>query len=404
MTNASAFALAVLLAAEAWTAVLNAADPPRPRPLDAGQRAALTRLLNAVDAAQARDPQHEAPPDDVGWGHDVLKSRNHVAYVPFRMMLGDRANTLKVAAMYVRAVSRRDGFRASEEHSTIRDWLARGGGDRPPPRQETVFVGPGELPVGGPAMSSGRQSVRAPAEAAALLALQQRELERQRAAEQAQKKQETQERDPYLFPFEAYYFFDLKSPAVERALSVPPGDYDVFVALIDCARARTAEPTIIRRTITVPDFWNDRLGLSSLILVSEVNTLKAPLPLERQIERPYALGRAEVVPVRTAAFTPHDVLSVVFQMFNFGAPDADLAVDYAFYQHAEGARQLFNRTPTQELTDADLPPMSPWETQAFVSQAVPLTPFPPGAYELEVNVRDRLTRATAKQSVRFSVE
>src|SRR5204862_6367253 len=95
---------------------------------------------------------------------------------------------------------------------------------------------------------------------------------------------------------------------------------------------------------------------------------------------------------------------LLFQMFNFGAPDADLAVDYAFYQHAEGARQLFNRTPTEELTDADLPPMSPWETQAFVSQAVPLTPFPPGAYELEVNVRDRLTRATAKQSVRFSVE
>ena len=211
----------------------------------------------------------------------------------------------------------------------------------------------------------------------------------------------------YVFPFEEYYLVDMKSPAIERALSLPPGEYDVFIALGDRARSPTtptAGPTIIHRTITVPDFWNDRLGMSSLMLVSAVNTLKAPFTAQQQIEHPYAFGRAEVVPVRSTRFKATDVLSVVFQIVNFGAPDADLAIDYNFYHQVDGARQLFNRTPTQELTDDDLPPVSLWETQAFTSQAVPLQPFPPGRYELEATVRDRLTRATAKQSVSFSVE
>src|SRR5204863_148336 len=162
-------------------------------------------------------------------------------------------------------------------------------GDAPPPRLETVYVGPGELPIGGPAAGSSRRSVQAPAEASAILSLQQREYEKQRAANEAAKKRaETRTRDPYLFPFEEYYFFDL-----------------------------TAE--------------------------------------------------------------------------------------YNFFQQVDGARRMFNRTPPQQLTDNDLPPSAPWETQAFTSQSVPLQSFPAGEYELEVTVHDRLTRASAKQSIAFTV-
>ena len=51
----------------------------------------------------------------------------------------------------------------------------------------------------------------------------------------------------------------------------------------------------------------------------------------------------------------------------------------------------------------DLPKPGPWETSAFATQSVPLRPFPPGEYELEVTVRDRLTRAIAKATVAFAV-
>ncbi|OLC43369.1 MAG: hypothetical protein AUH43_20810 [Acidobacteria bacterium 13_1_40CM_65_14] len=390
----------------AWSAAPRAADPPRRKPLDPNQRAALVVLMNAVDVAQQRDADADA---SLTWDNHILKSRDQTAYVPFRVTVAAATDAFKSTAMYVRAVSRHDGARTADEHSAVRDWLARGG-DAPPPRIETVFVGPGELPVGGPAASSARRSTQAPAEASAILGLQQRAYEKQKAADEAAKKRaEKRERDPYLFPFEEYYFFDLEPSRasdprlVERALALPPGEYDVYVALLDRARQKASSPAILRRTVTIPDYWNDRLALSSLILVSRINTLKAPLSHEHQIESPYTLGQAEVVPVATHAFTSSDVLSVVFQICNYGAPDADLTAEYNFFHEVDGTRRLFNRTPPQHMTDDDLPPPSPWETQAFTSQSVPLHSFPPGKYELEVTVRDRLTRSTAKETVAFTV-
>src|SRR4029078_1273925 len=109
----------------------------------------------------------------------------------------------------------------------------------------------------------------------------QRAAERQKAAaDAAKKKAETKERDPFLFPFEDYYVVDMKSAhtdprSLERALSLPPGEYDVYVALIDHARLKTSSPTIVRQTVKVPNFWNDELALSSLILASNVRTLTA---------------------------------------------------------------------------------------------------------------------------------
>jgi hypothetical protein len=159
----------------------------------------------------------------------------------------------------------------------------------------------------------------------------------------------------------------------------------------------------VRHTITVPDFWNDELAVSSLILASEVNTLPAAPNAKQQAEHPYTFGRAEVIPVARTTFAAADVLSVVFQICNYGAPDSDLQVEYSFYRADTEPRTLFNRTPTQQFTDTDLPPPGAWETVAFATQAVSLETFPAGRYELEVTVRDRLTRRSASSRVPFTV-
>jgi len=381
------------------------AEPPRRKPLDPAERATLVALLGAVDAAQHRDAGDTSTvesPAPLAFEHHVLKSADQYGYVPFRVSLPASAEPLKAPMLYVRAVTRHEGFRA-EERSSLREWLARGG-DQPLPRQETVFVGPGELPVGGPASSSSRRSVQAPAEASALLTLQQRDYEKQKAAAEAAK-QRRETREPDLFPLEEFYQVDVKSTrAVERALSLPAGDFDVYVAVLDRGHAKDGTPIVAKREVTIPDYWNAGLALSSLMLISSINTLKAPLPPEQQVQRPYTFGRAEVVPVKETTFSTRDVLSVAFQICNYGAPDSDLTADYNFYRIASGSRTLFNHTPPQTLTDVDLPPPSSWETQAFTSQSVPLTSFPAGEYELEVVVRDRLTRGVAKQMVRFTVQ
>jgi len=380
-----------------------AADPPKRKPLTQDERAAVLTLIKAVDLAQ--ETGVVAP--DAGWDNHVLKSTNQTAYVPFRLTIG--AEMGRSGLVYVRAVSRREGVRARDERSQVRDSLARPGSQmaRMP---ETVYVGPGEMPVGGPAAGSSRRSTAAPAEASAMLALQQRDAERQKAAaDTARKKAEVKERDPFLFPFEDYYVADFGPPRgsdsrrLERALSLPPGEYDVYVATIDRAKLKTSGAAVANHVVTIPDFWNDRLVLSTLILASDVKTLPAALTPLQQAEHPFTFGRAEVLPVRAPMFATDDVLSIVYQICNYGAPDADLAADYSFYRIDGGTRQLFNRTPPQTFADDDLPPPNPWETQAFATQSVSLQTFPPGAYELEVTVRDRLTRATASRSVSFTV-
>jgi hypothetical protein len=383
--------------------IADAADPPARKPLGIDERNAVLNLIKAVDAAQESDVSNEG----VAWDSHVLRSGNQTGYLPFRLTL-DGLERPKSAVVYVRAVTRHDGMRSREERSTARDWLLRG--NSAPRRMETVYVGTGEMPVGGPASSSGRQSIASANQALTVLALQQRDLERQRsAAEAAKKKSEVAQRDPVRLPFEDYYVADLTSapsvnrPVLERALALPPGEYDVYIGLLDRNRLKTSSPVIVRRTVTVPDFWNDEIALSSLILASDVRVLGASPSAKQQAEHPYTFGRAEVIPVAAPAFSPNDALSVVYQVCNYGAPDADLQAEYNFYRVDTPTRVLFNRTPSQRFGDEDLPPPAPWESVAFLTQTVSLKTFPPGRYELEVIVRDRLTRRSVSQSVAFTV-
>ena len=399
-----AFVVCGLVASVAAIGPIAADGSARRKPLSPNERAAVLLLIKAADLAQAADT---ASDPRLAWDHHVLKSGNFTGYVPFT--LTPPPGVFKSTAMYVRAVSRHDGMRSSSEHSFVRDWVLQKR-DVMPRQAETMTVGVGEMPTAGLAGGSVRQATAAAAAASAALTMQQRDYEKQKKAEdEAKRKAETREMDPFLFPFEEYFFFDLanarggEARSVARALALPPGEYDVYVAIVDRARLKTSTPAVVHRVVMVPDFWSDELRLSSLILARDVRVLKTAFAGPRKAEHPYAFGAAAVVPVSAAAFTRDEALTVVFQVCNYGAPDADLQADYLFYR-VDGERTLFNRTEAQHFADGDLPPAGAWETAAFTSQTVPLEPFPPGHYELEVQVRDRLTRAMAKATVAFTVE
>src|SRR5262249_32054501 len=138
------------------------AAPPKRRPLGSNERDAVLALLKAVDLAQQTDVVSDA---GIGWANHVLKSPDNLAYLPFRVTL-DHPGDMKRAAMYVRAGSRHDGIRAAQERSFLRDWLLHGT-EIMPRAGETVMIGPGELPVGGPAVTSSRPSTAAAAQASA---------------------------------------------------------------------------------------------------------------------------------------------------------------------------------------------------------------------------------------------
>jgi hypothetical protein len=364
---------------------VRAADSSPRKALAASQREAVLTLMKATDAAQQLET---APAARLAWQPSVLKTSTGSAYVPFRLTMPDGSAPPASTAIFVRAVSRRGGVARTDEESLLRGWVDAQGFRPTPWLSETVMLAPGDMPVSGPAAASVKRSIQNASQASTALALVTRARDKE--------KNQIEAAHP-LFPFEEYYFIGPKSPrgsdplAIDRALTLPPDDYDVYIAMLDETR-KDATPLVVREPLTVPDFWNDRLSVSSIVFVSDVHALKAASSPEQQAEHAYAFGRAEIVPVGKTAFSSAEALAVVFQACNYGSPDSDLLAEYNFYRVTNGARRLFNHTDPQQYGDASLPPTSSWSSQAFLTQAVPLARFQPGAYELEVVITDRRRR------------
>lgn len=200
---------------------------------------------------------------------------------------------------------------------------------------------------------------------------------------------------------------------LSRAFTVAAGTYDVYVVLKEPASAQKNPPapkvSLVKQTITVPDFWSPELTTSSVIVASRIEPLAAPLSANEQIERPYALGMMEIVPTTDMKFTTKGELSVFMLIYN-PKVDAmnkpDVTVEYNFYQKPSGApEKFFNKTSPQPLNATTLPPAFDMSLghQLQTGQAVPLASFPTGDYRLEIKVTDKLSTKSLTRDVNFTV-
>jgi hypothetical protein len=200
---------------------------------------------------------------------------------------------------------------------------------------------------------------------------------------------------------------------LSRAFTVTAGTYDVYVVMKEPASAQknasAPKVSVVKQTITVPDFWSQELNTSSVIVASRIEPLAAPLSANEQIERPYALGMMEIVPTTDLKFSTKGELSVFMLIYN-PKVDAmnkpDVTVEYNFYQKPSGApEKFFNKTSPQPLNGTTLPPAFDMSLghQLQTGQAVPLASFPAGDYRLEIKVTDKLSTKSLTRDVNFTV-
>jgi hypothetical protein len=234
--------------------------------------------------------------------------------------------------------------------------------------------------------------------------------------------------EPPEAAFEATYFVDLsreppRGPySFSRALSLPPGNYDVYVALGatsgipaegepqtagKATNAGTSNVLVTRQEILVPDFSTSGIATSTVIVAERVEALKAPLTPEQQTANPYTLGAWQVVPAAGTDFKKSDELSVIFFVYNAGLTSArkpDVTIEYMFHRRTPGGTTYFSKTPPQRF-DASTMPTYDVEAghQIIGGQAVPLATFPEGAYQLEINVIDRTSGARLRRNIDFAV-
>ncbi len=201
---------------------------------------------------------------------------------------------------------------------------------------------------------------------------------------------------------------------ISRAFAVGAGSYDVYLVIKEPAPekpARNAPPqkiSVIRQTIDVPNLWNGDLNMSSVFVTQRIDPLTAPLTPEQQVERPYAIGTMEIVPVPDTEFTKASELSTLVMIYNAKIDSMnkpDVLVEFNFYTKQADAEKFFNKTSPQNLNAQTLPPEFDFAAghQLQAGQAVPLASFPEGEYRLEIKVTDKLADKSLSSDVSFTV-
>jgi hypothetical protein len=202
---------------------------------------------------------------------------------------------------------------------------------------------------------------------------------------------------------------------ISRSFTVPAGGYDVYLVAKEPTpekppkNAPPPKMSLLKQTVTVPDFWNGELATSSIIIAQRIDPLAAPLTPQQQADRPYALGGMEIVPALDTKFTKKSELSTFMLIYN-PKVDAnnkpDVSVEYNFYQKQAGQpEKFFNKTNPQNLNAQTLPPQFDLAQghQLQSGQAVPLASFPEGEYRLEIKVTDKIANKTLTREVNFTV-
>jgi len=197
---------------------------------------------------------------------------------------------------------------------------------------------------------------------------------------------------------------------IARAFVAPPGEYDLYIVVRDVTPSRRGAPSpkasVLKQSVTVPNFGTE-LTTSSVFVPATISRLPAPLAPRDRIERPYAIGTIEVVPVASRTFDKDGNLSAFFQIYNQRSGTdrkPNVTVDYTFYTKQQGGEQLFNKTAPQILDATTLPPeFDPARHLLQTSMMVPLTSFPPGDYRLEIAITDLVAAKTITREVLFTV-
>jgi hypothetical protein len=346
-------AVAVAFSASIFAQDRNQKPPNQPPKLTNAQKAELTAITQAIEAAVAGQPT----PNDlsVTWARqDLLKAQGGKQYVPFTVTIDPGATTSKALTVYWRVVSQ---TAAAAPPPPAANQKQGDNKSQPAPRVDFAY----------------------------------------------------EDMNTFTVPSGA------KGPErISRSFAVGPGSYDLYLLVKEPTPEkpqRNAPPpkaSLLKQTLQVPDLWNEELNTSSVFVAERIDPLPAPLTPQQQAERPYALGAMEIVPVMDTKFAKSDELQTFLLVYNAKTDKEnkpDISVEFNFHTTVGGAEKFFNKTNPQNLNAQTLPPGFDFAAghQLQAGQAVPLTSFPEGEYRLEIKVTDKLAEKSVTRNVNFTV-
>ena len=184
-----------------------------------------------------------------------------------------------------------------------------------------------------------------------------------------------------------------------NAIPLPPGRYKLEIAIKDVNNPDHMGAW--RRSVDVPEFDDDRLASSSLILAGEMERV----PSKDVGAGSFVIGNTKVVPrvppTFAAPVTFHRAQNLNFwmQVYNLGIGENkrnDATIEY----------QILNMATNKSVLDMQesASKLNPNADQLTLEKTMPLAGLEPGKYQVTIKVNDGILKQTINQSAPFIVE
>jgi hypothetical protein len=184
-----------------------------------------------------------------------------------------------------------------------------------------------------------------------------------------------------------------------KALPIPPGLYRLDIAIKDVNNPDHVG--IYGRSLNVPEFQDEKLGASSLILADQMSTVSSQQIGSGSfiISNTYVRPRVADNPALPVKFKRSQDLNFWMQFYNLGIDEATKS------NSATVTYQITDSTGTvileKELESKDLGAHS---DQLTVNRTLPIAGLSPGRYKVTVKATDAITKQEVAQSAPFVVE
>jgi GWxTD domain-containing protein len=184
-----------------------------------------------------------------------------------------------------------------------------------------------------------------------------------------------------------------------KALPMRPGLYRLDVVMKDVNGDKTG---IFSRSYTVPDFGDEKLASSTLILADQME----PVPAREVGTGNFVIGTNKVRPKvsssdgKPASFTKKEKINFWLQVYNLGVDQKtnkpSATVEY----------QVVNTVTKQHVLDftESTAQMGNVGEQVTLGKSLQLSQLDPGIYQVTIKVNDQISKQTISPTAKFSVQ
>jgi GWxTD domain-containing protein len=184
-----------------------------------------------------------------------------------------------------------------------------------------------------------------------------------------------------------------------KALPMRPGLYRLDVVMKDVNGDKTG---IFSRSYTVPDFGDEKLTSSTLILADQME----PVPAREVGTGNFVIGTNKVRPKvsssdgKPAAFTKKEKINFWLQVYNLGVDQKtnkpSATVEYQVVNTATNQHVLDFTESTAQMGNVG--------EQVTLGKSLQLSQLDPGIYQVTIKVNDQISKQTISPTAKFAVQ